>query len=549
MNNLRYVLYARKSSEGNERQVQSIDDQVSEMTTLAKSLGLNIAFIETESKSAKAPYARPVFERIIKLLQSGEANAILCWNVDRLSRNAVDSGLVSHLLQNEVIKEIRTFSRLYLPTDNALVLSVDTGSANQYVRDLSVNTKRGLKSKVEKGWYPGVPPAGYKNDLSTQTIVLDDERAPMIREAFDMILSGASISEVRQHLNDDLHYRTIKRKHSGGNPMGRSTLYEILRNPFYAGYFRWNGDLIKGSHPPIVTFQEHRIVTEKIAGKPNPRPKGDRVPLAYRGMMSCGYCSCVVTGEVKHKKGRMYTYYHCTHRKTTIICKQPSITENDIEDQAIKELLKYNIHPQFLTWAADALGEIEEQDAKLFTKQAQKLTARLDEVKNELSELLGIRTRGLIDDDEYINQKTSLIKEREDIKTKIEKLDNKDTSAQEVISKLNFISKAVEKFENGNHAERKELLAMLGQKLTLKDKELDFTPVKWLIPIRDNYSTLERQFFALEPKKNQSNISHKSKKTPVGSSAVPFDKLQTLGLNSLNSTWLRQLGSNQRPNR
>ena len=70
----------------------------------------------------------------------------------------------------------RTYNRLYLPTDNALVLSVDTGSANQYVRDLSVNTKRGLKSKVEKGWYPGVPPAGYLNDLSTQTIVLDPER-------------------------------------------------------------------------------------------------------------------------------------------------------------------------------------------------------------------------------------------------------------------------------------------------------------------------------------------------------------------------------------
>ena len=42
MSELKYVLYARKSSEGNERQVQSIDDQTSEMTRLAKTLGLNI---------------------------------------------------------------------------------------------------------------------------------------------------------------------------------------------------------------------------------------------------------------------------------------------------------------------------------------------------------------------------------------------------------------------------------------------------------------------------------------------------------------------------
>jgi len=234
---LKYILYARKSSEGNERQIQSIDDQTSEMMHLAKSFDLNIVAVETESKSAKAPYARPVFERVMKMIQSGEANAILCWNVDRLSRNAVDSGLISHLLQNEIIKEIKTYSRLYLPTDNALVLSVDTGSANQYVRDLSMNTKRGLNSKVEKGHYPGTPPAGYKNDLLTQTIIIDKERAPMIREAFDMMLAGSSMNETLHHLNEVLGYRSFQHKNSGGNKMARSTLYTILRNPFYTGYF------------------------------------------------------------------------------------------------------------------------------------------------------------------------------------------------------------------------------------------------------------------------------------------------------------------------
>lgn len=131
-------------------------------------------------------------------------------------------------MQNEIIKEIRTYGRLYLLTDNALVLSVDTGSANQYVRDLSVNTKRGLNSKVDKGHYQGTPPAGYKNDLLTQTIVIDEKRAPLIREAFDMMLAGATINETMNFLNDIRGYRSIRHKHSGGHQMIRTTLYKQL---------------------------------------------------------------------------------------------------------------------------------------------------------------------------------------------------------------------------------------------------------------------------------------------------------------------------------
>ncbi len=54
-----FFLYARKSSESEDRQVQSIDDQISRLKELAKTLNLNIKEILTESKSAKKPYCRP----------------------------------------------------------------------------------------------------------------------------------------------------------------------------------------------------------------------------------------------------------------------------------------------------------------------------------------------------------------------------------------------------------------------------------------------------------------------------------------------------------
>lgn len=535
MKELRYVLYARKSSEGNERQVQSIDDQTHEMERLAVTYGLNVIAIESESKSAKAPYVRPVFERVMKMIQAGEADAILCWSVDRLSRNAVDSGLISHLLQNEVIKEIRTYSRLYLPTDNALVLSVDTGSANQYVRDLSVNTKRGLNSKVDKGHYPGTPPAGYKNDLLTQTIVIDEERAPLIREAFDMMLSGATINETMNYLNDVRGYRSIQHKHSGGNQMIRTTLYNILRNPFYTGHFMWHGELREGSHPPIITFKEQQIIVTRLQGEPSPRAKDEKIPLAYRGLMKCGECECLVTGEIKYKKGKAYTYYHCTHRKKNVVCKQPAFTELELEEQVINELGLYNIHPKFLEWAEDALKELDETETVQTSKDIDSHASSLEGINNELKELLGMRTRGLIDDSEYLEQKTLLLEELETRKSKLDNLkQNPSKGARETITLLNFICKAQDKFNGGNILERRELITMFGQKLDLLYKELTFTPVSWLIPIKENYSTLERQFLALEPRNSSNQQIEKQKRT---SEEV------------LKFTWLRQLGSNQRPNR
>jgi site-specific DNA recombinase len=531
MKELKYVLYARKSSEGNERQVQSIDDQTREMERLAATYGLNVIAIESESKSAKAPYVRPVFERVMKMIQTGEADAILCWSVDRLSRNAVDSGLISHLLQNEVIKEIRTYSRLYLPTDNALVLSVDTGSANQYVRDLSVNTKRGLNSKVDKGHYPGTPPAGYKNDLLTQTIIIDEERAPLIREAFDMMLAGATINETMNYLNDVRGYRSIQHKHSGGNQMIRTTLYNILRNPFYTGYFMWHGELRQGSHPPIITFKEQQIIINRLRREPSTRAKNGEIPLTYRGIMKCGECRCLITGEIKYKKGKAYTYYHCTHRKKNYTCKQPALTEADLENQVINELSLYNIHPQFLGWAKEALEELEETELAQTSKDIDLHSSSLEDVNNELKELLRMRTRGLLDDTEYLEQKTALLEELESRKAKLDNLKlSPGKGAKETITILNFIRKAQDKFNGGNLAERRELITMFGQKLDLLHKELTFTPVAWLIPIKNNYSTLERQFLALEPRNSSKQQIENNKRTPE---------------EVLKSTWLRRLGSNQ----
>jgi site-specific DNA recombinase len=165
LQNLSYRLYARKSSETEDRQVQSLDDQVKVMKAVAKRESVRlIGEPFRESHSAKRPFVRPLFDELMQEIEDGKIDGIVCWKLDRLSRNPTESGRIQQLLQDGKLKHILTAEKSYFPEDNAIVFSVEAGMSNQYIRELSSNTRRGMQSKVEKGHKPGVPPIGYLND-------------------------------------------------------------------------------------------------------------------------------------------------------------------------------------------------------------------------------------------------------------------------------------------------------------------------------------------------------------------------------------------------
>src|SRR5438034_9589674 len=119
----KYFLYARKSSESEDRQVASIDSQIENMKKDAEREHLEIVEVLSEAQSAKAP-GRPVFSQMIERIDRGGAQGIICWKLDRLARNPVDGGQISWMLQQGIIRHIRTHERDYYHTDNVLMMSV-----------------------------------------------------------------------------------------------------------------------------------------------------------------------------------------------------------------------------------------------------------------------------------------------------------------------------------------------------------------------------------------------------------------------------------------
>src|SRR5882757_10395952 len=133
-----FFVYARKSTDEKDRQVLSLDSQTNEWRAPEKRENLVILEMLEESKTAKHP-GRPIFNDMLDRIERGEANGILCWDIDRLYRNPIDEGRVRWLLQKGVIASIRTPSRQFFPDDAGLLMGVEGGRATDYIIRLAKN--------------------------------------------------------------------------------------------------------------------------------------------------------------------------------------------------------------------------------------------------------------------------------------------------------------------------------------------------------------------------------------------------------------------------
>ena len=504
-NQIKYFLYARKSSESEDRQVQSIDDQVNRLTKLAQELNLKIVHIFTESKSAKKPYNRPLFDEMIKRIEAGEATGILSWQLNRLSRNPIDSGTLSWSLQRGILQSIQTIDRQYLPDDNVLLFNVESGMANQYIIELRKNVKRGIESKLEKGWAPNIAPMGYLNDKAEKTIVKDPERFPLIRKMWDLMLTGCyTPPKILAIVNNEWGFRTRKTKRMGNKELSRSGIYKIFTSIFYTGNIEYFGQTYRGKHETMITLEEFDRV-QVILGRKG-KPRSQKHKFAFTGIMRCAECGCLYTAETKKKFNKSnstikeYTYYHCTRKTKKIICSQKNaIRDDQLELQILQEIHKYTILPQFLEWALDELCIEEKSEVEKTQSIEKNQKASLDKLNKELEELTRMRYRQLIDDNLYL-------KEKNEIEGKIERLkcvlngDHFHASREIELTKkvFTFSTYALGAFLDGGLELRKELILAFGENIKIVDGIFTLTPNEWLLPIKERYFPLETELKGLE---------------------------------------------------
>jgi len=407
------IIYARKSSESEDRQVQSLDDQIQALQTFAERENITISEVITEARSAKAPYSRPEFQRLVEDIQSGKVDGILTWSINRLSRNLIDGGMIAHLLQTGQLNYIRTPERTYRPEDNVLIMSIENGMATSFVQDLSRNVKRGMQGKVDRGGFPGSAPIGYKNNLATHEIEPHPDTFPIIVQAWRLLLSRQfSIAEIHRELVK-LGLRGMF-KNNRNRPISKSVVYSLLRNRFYTGQFEYKGQIYRGNHKPMITVAEFNEAQSILSKIPVTRPK--RLEFSFAGSLTCGKCGCAVVGESKRKhykgtgKSVVYTYYHCSGAKG---CMRTSISESDLFEKVANVHDRLDIDGDFIEWCKTSLQRSLEHDASIRARSLEEFKSELTRIRERIERATSMRLDGELSASEFAAIKAKLTAQEE----------------------------------------------------------------------------------------------------------------------------------------
>lgn len=330
-NKLTYCLYARKSSESDERQAMSIDSQINEMRALAEAEGLNIVCEKHESHSAKDSGQRPLYNEMLSELADGKYNAILTWAPDRLSRNAGDLGSIVDLMDQHKLLHIRTYSQTFTNSPNEKFLLMILCSQAKLENDnKSINVKRGIRTKCEMGWRPGTAPLGYINRSfgGVTDIIPDPDRADIITEMFHKAAQGWSGRKLKAWLDEqNITTRT-------GRAVPVSSVLAMLVNPFYYGRFQYpegaGNPWYTGAHKPLVSKE---LWDEVQQSRGDYKGVWGSKQFAFRGLLKCGRCGAEVTAQEKMKlikktgAYKRFVYYNCT-RKIDPHCEEKYLNED-----------------------------------------------------------------------------------------------------------------------------------------------------------------------------------------------------------------------------
>lgn len=536
MSQCRYIIYCRKSTESEDRQIISIESQLAELHRLAERLHLSVIDVYQESKSAKAP-GRPVFADVLKRIRQGRADGILCWKLDRLARNPIDGGEIIWLLQQGVIKHIQTHDRGYAPEDNVLVLNVEFGMANQFILDLSKNVKRGLRTKAEKGWLPGYAPLGYLNDRSrgkgAGTIVRDPERFDMVKKMWSLMLSGnSSPRKIHKLASEEWCFRTAR------NVMvPLCTVYRIFTSPFYCGIFEYpvgSGNWHEGSHEPMVSQEQYDRVQILLGRKGKPRPKKHSFP--FLPLLSCGECGGRITAEEKHQiicpvcrrkfsslnaatcprcniaveamedpRRLHYVYYHCTKKKHPE-CSQRGIEQSVLEEEVVSSLLRIQVSDGFVKWIRKHFDKEMEKITEVARSLRTSQEHTLAQIQRKIDNLVELRISPsnddgcLMSDEEYVRRKATLTMEERRLREALQTSGIAEAQQIRAIDELfEIAANARYWFQNGSKEDKATILKAVGSNLIIRDKKLIFSMRKPFTAVQEMIDALPMAGRGFEP--------------------------------------------------
>ena len=370
------VIYARYSSH-NQREA-SIDQQISECKKYAERNGYTITEIYQDAAVSGRTDDRPAFKRMMKDAEKEKFDYIICWKSNRIGRNMTQTMTNMAKLAEFGVECLYTEEDFDNTASGRFALRNMMNVNQFYSENMAEDIRRGLMDNAEKCLVNGMTPLGYKRGEDGK-YAIDEPNAAIIRQIFDRVLNGWTITEVMTDLNN----RGIRTRY--GNPWKHQSFNKLLSNEQYIGVYKYSGIRIEGGIPPIIDKETFEGVQKVLTNKKRPRgKKRDTADYYLVGKCFCGKCESPMVGiSGTSRTGDKHFYYACNAKRLEHTCDKKNVPKDDLEfsvAQAIKELLQ---DEELVDWILSGYDDIirqirEESKVSTLNDQLAEVTVSLD---------------------------------------------------------------------------------------------------------------------------------------------------------------------------
>lgn len=380
---LRYVLYARKSTDDPQRQIRSIDDQIDECRAMAKRLGIKIVAVIKEEKSAKKPGKRSEFNKVLHGIRTKQYDSILAWNPDRLARNMKEGGELIDMVDEGLILDLKFVTHHFTPDANGkMLLGMAFVLSKQYSDKLSQDVSRGVKRSLKEGKSSGTPKHGYVRD-EDGFYRPDGKNFELICEAWEMRKTGKSLETIAAFLTEQGYERKYKDKAAKA---GRSVQMSdkilsdrVFNDPFYYGVLIQKGhkvDLreIPGYNFVQATDSETYEYIQSLTGRRSVLERKRAVFKPLVEMVICAYCNKKMYPQTP-QSGRTGE----KHRILSYRCDTPYCTRKDKQFK-LHQSVRAKVIFEFMYEMLKDLQVTREDYDKLYARLKNANTSKLQDV-------------------------------------------------------------------------------------------------------------------------------------------------------------------------
>jgi site-specific DNA recombinase len=474
----------------------SLQEQRDAIDRHARHQGLRIARWFEERETA-AKRGRPVFSEMLRLLRRGDAAGAIFHKIDRSARNLRDWVEFCDLVDEGRIQAHFAVEGVDLGTRGGR-LSADLQAviAADYIRNLREETKKGFYGRLKQGIYPLAAPIGYLDQGGGKPKVPDPERAPLIREAFALYASGRFTLRTLAAELAHLGLRTRR-----GATVYRTSLDQLLRNPFYIGLIRLrSGQTFAGIHEPLISKALFDRVQATLAGKVSARTVEH--DFMFRKLLRCKHCRYTLIGE--RQKG--HVYYRCH----TVGCSTTTIREETVESELRNAFTRLQFSPKERAYFARRITRERKRWAAARDAELARLQLDRGRLEERLRRLTDGFADGVIDREVYIERQAALLHERVALEERTAGLRTDGTGvAARLAHFLELAGSVAATYESASATDRRDLIGIVTSNREVQGRSLELTlalPFRLLstrkdvqtgAPIRDRPRTLDRLLHSL----------------------------------------------------